>query len=928
MAEGGGAVAGLLVSCFLGRFDSVSAVDSSLTGPPSNTPESPGHSAKSPRRRRLAIAGVALGALLLTGCQLPTFGAYKGATSQGRSTFHLWQGFFIASLVVGGFVAILITWAIFRYRRRNDDIPRQTQYHTLTEIIYTISPILIVIGLFIATVLVENEVTAEVPHPYATIHVYAFQWGWEFQYDNGVKVIGQTTDAPTMVVPTDETVRGLPAVLRRAARVLHTRIQLQPVRQPRLLHVVRPQRAAQRGVSRAVHAAVRPLPLHHVLQRPFRDPGAYQTWLRTTGAFQRTHPTPSGSCRRASTAISTAPRPATLGVRAPATVATQEVRYTVTDVIAPGGAQHPEVLVPSDGHDAHVGHEDHGPSGILKWLTSTDHKVIGLSYMITAIAVFYISGVMALLMRIQLTTAHSSFLSFSQFNALFTMHGSLMMYLFAGPIAFGGLANYVVPLQIGAPDMAFPRLNALSYWLFLGGSITMLLSFFVAGGAAQFGWVAYAPLSSATSSPGAGPDLWIMALVLTGFSAIFTGVNLCANDLLPACARHDDVAHADLHLEHAGDRDPDPDRVPGAHRGAGHAVLRPPLRDPHLYGGGLSASSTGRHGVVRVTVVMAEPLLVLRPSRGLHPRPALLRHRDRDPARLLPPAGVRLQGHGLRHHGDRRPVHRRVGAPHVHHRRGAAAVLLVPQPADRGADRHQVLQLDRHHVARPADVHHPDAVLYRVPVRVPDGRGDRHHAGVAADRLRHPRHLLRGGPLPSGAVRDGRVRRVRRRLLLVSQDVRPDASRQPRQVALLADVHRFLGHLHAPVRRRLAGDASPGGQVPVEPRAGRATTSSRRSAPSSSASRSCSCWSTSSCRGASPIPAGDNPWDAHTLEWFTTSPPPHHNYTHLPPIRSERPTWDYNHPEHIVVPHGREARRTGTPTERSRPAYEDRSPSS
>ena len=147
--------------------------------------------------------------------------------------------------------------------------------------------------------------------------------------------------------------------------------------------------------------------------------------------------------------------------------------------------------------------------------------------MITAIAIFYLSGIMALLMRLQLSSPHSSLLSFSQYNALFTMHGSLMLYLFAGPFAFGGLANYVVPLQIGAPDMAFPRLNALSYWLYLTGSITMLMTFFVAGGTAQFGWVAYAPLSSSTSSPGAGPDLWIMALALTGFSAIFTGVNLC-----------------------------------------------------------------------------------------------------------------------------------------------------------------------------------------------------------------------------------------------------------------------------------------------------------------------------------------------------------------------------------------------------------------
>ena len=146
--------------------------------------------------------------------------------------------------------------------------------------------------------------------------------------------------------------------------------------------------------------------------------------------------------------------------------------------------------------------------------------------MITAIAIFYLSGIMALLMRLQLSSPHSSLLSFSQFNALFTMHGSLMLYLFAGPFAFGGLANYIVPLQVGAPDMAFPRLNTLSYWLYLSGSITMLMTFFVAG-RPQFGWVAYAPLSSSTSSPGAGPDLWIMALALTGFSAIFTGVNLC-----------------------------------------------------------------------------------------------------------------------------------------------------------------------------------------------------------------------------------------------------------------------------------------------------------------------------------------------------------------------------------------------------------------
>ena len=190
----------------------------------------------------------------------------------------------------------------------------------------------------------------------------------------------------------------------------------------------------------------------------------------------------------------------------------------------PGGPDGP----PPGAHPDH-GHDHHeGPTGLLKWLTSTDHKVIGKSYMITSLVLFFIAGIMALVIRTQLADPTSSLVSFQTYNELFTMHGSLMLYLFAGPFAFGGLANYIVPLQVGAPDMAFPRLNALSYWLYLGGSIVMMSGFLVAGGAASYGWVAYAPLSNAINSPGAGADLWLMSLALTGFSAIFTGVNLAA----------------------------------------------------------------------------------------------------------------------------------------------------------------------------------------------------------------------------------------------------------------------------------------------------------------------------------------------------------------------------------------------------------------
>jgi cytochrome c oxidase subunit 1 len=175
---------------------------------------------------------------------------------------------------------------------------------------------------------------------------------------------------------------------------------------------------------------------------------------------------------------------------------------------------------------AQAGRPQETPGGLLKWLNSTDHKVIGRSYLVTSFVFFLLAGGMAILIRTQLAAPDSTFVSQHTYDELFTMHGSLMMYLFAGPFAFGGLANYMIPLQVGAPDMAFPRLNALSYWLYLSGGLTIVSGFFVAGGAADFGWVAYAPLSDAVNSPGAGPDMWIVGLVLTGFSAIFTGVNI------------------------------------------------------------------------------------------------------------------------------------------------------------------------------------------------------------------------------------------------------------------------------------------------------------------------------------------------------------------------------------------------------------------
>jgi cytochrome c oxidase subunit I len=158
------------------------------------------------------------------------------------------------------------------------------------------------------------------------------------------------------------------------------------------------------------------------------------------------------------------------------------------------------------------------------WLSSTDHKIIGHMYLITSFVFFLFAGIMAMLIRIQLLGPNLSIISDQQYNELFTMHGTIMLLMFATPL-FVGFANELVPLQIGSPDVAFPRLNLLSYYLFLFGGLILFMSFLSPGGSAAFGWYAYAPLTSAEFSPGIGSDLWIMGLALSGFGTILGAVN-------------------------------------------------------------------------------------------------------------------------------------------------------------------------------------------------------------------------------------------------------------------------------------------------------------------------------------------------------------------------------------------------------------------
>ena len=164
-------------------------------------------------------------------------------------------------------------------------------------------------------------------------------------------------------------------------------------------------------------------------------------------------------------------------------------------------------------------------SKIVKWATSTDHKVIGNLYLAVSFVFFLVAGLMALVIRAELFAPGITVVQTAeQYNQLFTMHGTVMLLLFATPL-FAGFANAIMPLQIGSPDVAFPRLNMLSFWLFFFGGLIVMAGFLAPGGAAAFGWFAYAPLSDDLFSPGIGGNLWVFGLAMAGFGTILGSVN-------------------------------------------------------------------------------------------------------------------------------------------------------------------------------------------------------------------------------------------------------------------------------------------------------------------------------------------------------------------------------------------------------------------
>ena len=374
------------------------------------------------------------------------------------------------------------------------------------------------------------------------------------------------------------------------------------------------------------------------------------------------------------------------------------------------------------------------------------------------------------------------FLDENTFNQAFTMHGTIMIFLFVVPV-LSGFANYIVPLQLGAPDMAFPRINALSFWLLpLGGAL--IFAGYLFGGAAAEGWTGYAPLTDDQYAVGVGTDLWLIGLTLVGTASILGAVNLITTVFKM--------------------------RAPGMTLfrmpifvwtvlvTATLILLATPILTAGLialfidrnYGGHFFDPAAGGNPILWQHIFWffghPEVYIVILPAMGVV-------------SEILPVFSRKPL------FGYRAFVYATIAigllsfSVWAHHMFTTGKVLLpffaLHDHADRHPDRREDVQLDGDPVARLDQPHHADAVRPGLPQHVPDRRHQRRDAGSATGRLPPAGHLLRGGAPALRLLRRIGLRRLRGDLLLVPEDDRPPPERGPRQGPLLDALHRLQPRL-------------------------------------------------------------------------------------------------------------------------------------
>ena len=429
---------------------------------------------------------------------------------------------------------------------------------------------------------------------------------------------------------------------------------------------------------------------------------------------------------------------------------------------------------------------------LVKWITSTDHKTIGYLYLITSFVFFCIGGVMALIIRAELFEPGMEIVqTHEQYNQLFTMHGTIMLLMFATPL-FAGFANVIMPLQIGAPDVAFPRLNALAYWMFNFGRLIAVAGFFTPQGAASFGWFAYAPLST-TFSPGIGGDLWMLRPRPLRLRHHPRRRQLHHHDHHHARPGHDDVPDADLHLEHPGDVDPGADGLPAAarrrvRRSARTAASVPTSTTPRTGRAILWQHLFWFFGHPEVYIIALPFFGIVSEIFPVFSRKPIFGYKALVYATIAIAAlSVTVWAHHMYVTGS-------VLLPFF-----ALMTMLIAVPT--GVKIFNWIGT----MWRGSITFETPMLGDRLPGHLPLRRSDRHHPGFAAARLPRVRHLLRRRPLPLRGLRHRGVRDVRGLLLLVAQVDRQDAERALGQVALLAALHRLPHDVPHPALARRRG---------------------------------------------------------------------------------------------------------------------------